>query len=68
MASVTAKLKTWLEANWQKMKLDYKLGGAFARWWEDYSFACIKSSSVVVLPPRMASTTPQAIKAKPGMK
>ncbi len=24
MASVTAKMKTWLEANWQKMKLDYK--------------------------------------------
>ena len=30
MASVTAKMKTWLEANWRKLKLDYKLGGAFA--------------------------------------
>ena len=30
MASVTAKMKTWLEANWQKMNLGNKLGGAFA--------------------------------------
>ena len=30
MASVTAKMKTWLEANWQKLNLSKKLGGAFA--------------------------------------
>ena len=30
MAAVTAKMKTWLEANWQKLNLANKLGGAFA--------------------------------------